>query len=248
MKIVKIEKLKNGKYKLNFEDDSIITYDEVILKYNLLFKNNIDSNMYNKIIEENRYYDIYCDCEKYSLKKRRSEKEIYNYLIKKEINNNTINSIISKLKNINLINDREYANAFINDKILLSDIGINKIKEELIKNNIDESIINEELSKIDTTIFDSKLKKIVLKKVKSNKKYSSSNFKNKLLNELILKGYNKDSILQELEHYQFDDIPFLEKEYNKLKNKYENSKIIQKLLSKGFRYDDILNIIKTEGE
>ena len=248
MKIIKIEKLKNNKYKLKFENDSLVTYDDIILKYNLLFKKNIDMNIYNKIIDENKYYDIYSDCEKYCLKKRRSEKEIYNYLLKKEINNDTINDIIKKLKKINLINDKEYANAFINDKVLLSDVGINKIKEELIKNSIDENIINEELSKIDKSIFNDKLKKIIFKKIKSNRKYSVSNFKNKILNELILKGYDKEDIINELSIYQFDDNIFLKKEYSKLKTKYEQSKIIQKLLSKGFRYDDILSIIKEEEE
>lgn len=248
MKIIKIEKLKNNKYKLKFENDSLITYDDIILKYNLLFKKNIDMNIYNNIIDENKYYDIYSDCEKYSLKKRRSEKEIYNYLLKKEINSDTINDIIKKLKKINLINDKEYTNAFINDKVLLSDVGINKIKEELIKNNIDENIINEELSKIDKSIFNDKLKKIILKKIKSNRKYSALNFKNKILNELILKGYDKEDIINELSLYKFDDNLFLKKEYSKLKTKYEQSKIIQKLLSKGFRYDDVLSIIKEEEE
>ena len=56
MKIIKIEKLKNNKYRLEFEDNSLITYDNIILKYNLLFKKDINNDMYNKIIEENKQY------------------------------------------------------------------------------------------------------------------------------------------------------------------------------------------------
>ena len=56
MKIEKIKKLKSGKYKLELDNDqSIITYDDVILKNNLLYNKEIDNDklneLYNKPLE-----------------------------------------------------------------------------------------------------------------------------------------------------------------------------------------------------
>ena len=60
MKIQKWEKLKSGKYKVLLENgEKFITYDDVILKNNLLFHKEIDCNTMIKINNDTLYYDIY---------------------------------------------------------------------------------------------------------------------------------------------------------------------------------------------
>ena len=77
MKIEKIQKLKNNKYKILLENKEIITtYDDVILQNNLLFKNDVSSELLNKINNETLYYDCYNKVLKFIDKKLRSEKEI----------------------------------------------------------------------------------------------------------------------------------------------------------------------------
>ena len=245
MNIEKIIKLKNNKYKIVFDDHEITTYDNVILDNNLLYKKNIDKENYDKIIKDTNYYDIYNKCVKSILKKRKSEKEIKEYLDKFNIDNK--DKIISKLKEINLINDRDFTRAYINDKIYLSKCGINKIKNDLINLGIDIIIINEELSNIDKSIFQDLLEKQVLKKIKNNTKYSNYQLKQKILNEMINLGYEKEDILSIIDVNIISDNEILEKEfnkiYNKLKTKYSgyelNQKIKQKLTIKGFKVDDI---------
>ena len=245
MNIKKIIKLKNNKYKIVFDDHEITTYDNVILDNNLLYKKNIDKENYDKIIKDTNYYDIYNKCVKSILKKRKSEKEIKEYLDKFNIDNK--DKIISKLKEINLINDRDFTRAYINDKIYLSKCGINKIKNDLINLGIDIIIINEELSNIDKSIFQDLLEKQVLKKIKNNTKYSNYQLKQKILNEMINLGYEKEDILSIIDVNIISDNEILEKEfnkiYNKLKTKYSgyelNQKIKQKLTIKGFKVDDI---------
>ena len=245
MNIKKIIKLKNNKYKIVFDDHEITTYDNVILDNNLLYKKNIDKENYDKIIKDTNYYDIYNKCVKSILKKRKSEKEIKEYLDKFNIDNK--DKIISKLKEINLINDRDFTRAYINDKIYLSKCGINKIKNDLINLGIDIIIINEELSNIDKSIFQDLLEKQVLKRIKNNTKYSNYQLKQKILNEMINLGYEKEDILSIIDVNIISDNEILEKEfnkiYNKLKTKYSgydlNQKIKQKLIIKGFKADDI---------
>ena len=56
--------------------------------------------------------------------------------------------ILKKLKEINMINDENYAKAYISDRIFLSTDGPNKIKQELLNYGIDEKIIEENINKI----------------------------------------------------------------------------------------------------
>ena len=76
MKILGIKK-QNNKYKIKLEDNiTIETYDEVIIKNNILYKKEIDEELKNKIEEENKYYETYNEIVKLINKKLRSEKEI----------------------------------------------------------------------------------------------------------------------------------------------------------------------------
>ena len=148
MKIEKIQKLKNNKYKIKLDSGDIInTYDDVILNNSLLFNKEIDLELLNKINNETLYYDCYNKTLKFIDKKLRSEKEIKEYL-KKYSEMGYEDKILKKLKEINMINDENYAKAYISDRIFLSTDGPNKIKQELFNYGIDEKIIEENINKI----------------------------------------------------------------------------------------------------
>ena len=66
MNIEKIKKQKSGKYLIELDDHTKLQlYEDVILDNGLLFKKNIDSDLYNKLNLENNYYDIYNKTLKY---------------------------------------------------------------------------------------------------------------------------------------------------------------------------------------
>ena len=256
MNINKIIKLKNNKYKILIDDEFIITYDNVILENELLYKKKLDKELYNKIKKDTEYYDIYDKVVKHILKKRRSEKEVKCYIEKYTTNKNYVENIINKLKNINLINDLEYCKSFINDRVYLSKNGINKIKNDLLNQDIPLEIIEQELKNIDINIINQRLEKIIIKKINNNKKYSFNQLKQKILNELIILGYDKKMILEVIDNNIKDDNDIIKKEYNKLynklKTKYEGyelcSKIKQKLLIKGFTNEEINLLINEKKE
>lgn len=256
MKVQKIEKLKNKKYKITIDNKTLITFDNVILENNLLYNKIIDDKLYDKILRDTEFYNIYDKIEKYVLKKRRSEKEAVEYLLKLEISGEYINKIINKLKNNNLINDIEYCRAFINDNIYLSKYGINKIKIELLKQNISIQVIENELSNIDNELIYDKLQKLILKKIKSNNKHSNVYFKQKILNEMINLGYDKDDILTILENNLIDNPSIPKKEYEKIYKKLsikysgvELTKNIKvKMLQKGFDLETINNLLQEKTE
>ena len=256
MNINKIKKLKDNKYKITIDNDDYITYDNVILDNELLYKKSIDKDTFKKIIDDTRFYEIYNKTVKYILKKLRSKKEIINYLNKNELKEEEIKKIIKKLESINLINDEKFTKAYINDQIYLSKNGINKIRQNLLNQNIPSNIIENELSKIDNSVIDARLEKLVLKRIKSNKKYSNNELKIKILNEAILLGYDKEKALSIIENNIIEDSNIIEKEYTKIYNKLSlkysgnelKNKIKQKLYSRGFAIEEINNVIQKKAE
>jgi len=60
MKIENIKKLNSGKYKIELDDkNKIITYDDVILKHNLLYHKEVDTDKLNELNIDTKYYDVY---------------------------------------------------------------------------------------------------------------------------------------------------------------------------------------------
>lgn len=256
MRIIKVEKLKNNKFKIITDEENIITFDNVILDNNLLYKKQIDEELYQIIIKDTEFYNIYNKVVKYILKKRRSEKEIKQYLIQFNLNNFDVENMIIKLKQNNLINDLEYCKAFINDSIYLRKIGVNKIRSELLKQDIPLDIIEQELSFADSEQINKKLEKLITKKINLNNKYSNNYLKQKILNEMLDLGYNKEEVLNIIDINLKDDCTIIKKEfekiYIKLSRKYEGKELLinlkNKMLMKGFSSSEINELIKEKTE
>ena len=202
MYVTKYEKKANGLYKVYIDDDSYLISEEVILKYKLLYKKEISEEELNDILNETNYYVIYNKCIKYISYRIRSKYEIKNYLNKFNLDYSTIDNIIEKLEENNLINDELFVKAFINDKINFTTSGPYKIKLELIKHSIDKNLIDMYLDSIDKELIYNKISKIVEKNLK-NKKYPKNVLKNKIYKTLINNGYYNEDIMYVLNKYDF---------------------------------------------
>ena len=242
MKITKYKKMSNNKYKVFLDNnENIVLHENIILKYNLLLTKEIDD--LEEIKKDNNNYLIYDKVLKYISIKMRCESEIRAYLKKNEIDNKLIDEIVEKLKKQGFINEKLYVKSYILDKTRLNNIGPNKIKNELIKLNIDNNIIEEELNNINKEELNITLEKLIDKKIKSNRTYAGDVLKQKLLNDFINKGYSKEDILSILDKKDLNNDDLYEKEYNKLYNKYSKKYsgseleyfIKQKLYQKGIK-------------
>ena len=149
MHINKFKKVGKNKYKIFLDTTELTLYEDIILKYDLLLKKDISLEEIDKLIDENSYYDAYNMALNYIEVKLRNRKEIVEYLKRKEFNNKCIDYALEKLDKLNLLDDKRYTEAYINDKILLSSDGPFKIRKQLIDLEIDEDIVDEYLSHID---------------------------------------------------------------------------------------------------
>ena len=251
MKIKNIKKV-GSKYKITLDNDEIITTnDQVIINNNLLYDKKINSKLLDKIKEETHYYENYNKILKMINRKMRSEYEIRKTLNKNEVLKSDEDKIINTLKEIGLINDEAFAEAYTNDRINLSLDGPYKIKKDLEDNHIESIYIENALSNFTDDLIDQKLKKIINKKVSANTKDTTYIFKQKTSLYLSNLGYSREDIASHLENITLDNSRLekeMEKIYNKLKTKYEGyvlyNKLKQKLYAKGFSSEEINDFIE----
>lgn len=244
MKILKYEKKKNGMYQVFFDNgNNIDISEEIILKYNLLIKKEVDNALIDKMLDENKVYIAYNLAIKYISTKMRSRREIREYLSKKLIDNDSINTVISLLEKEKYVDDKSYAKAYVNDKILLTNDGPNKIKSKLFDLGIREESIDEALEAFDIDTQKEKVTKIAKKMVEVNRNKSATFLRNKILVYLVNLGYERsliNSVLSTIEIKTSKDIAKKEYEkiYNKLSRKYSGSdlefRVKQKMYALGF--------------
>ena len=245
MKINKFKKVGKSKYKIIFDNTDIILYEDVILKYDLLIKSEVDIDLIDKIIKENGHYDAFYSALNYIEIKMRNKKEIISYLKKKEFNDEIINETINKLEKLNLLNSKSYIQAFVNDKINLSSDGPYKIKKSLLEIDFNEEDIDNYLNTIDENIWLEKLKKIANKKKSIMKSKSYYMFVSKMKNDLYNLGYDKYMIENILSNIEYDSNA-LNKDLEKANKKFkgDKTKIINSLLRKGYSYEEINTSLK----
>ena len=219
MKIEKIKKKKSNIYEVTLSNkDKINLYDDVILKYELLIKKDIDDKLLKKIIDDNSYLESYYIALKYISIRLRTEKEIRKKL--KNYNKSINDYAINRLKNEGYLNNSLYIKSYINDEINLKLVGYNKILYDLKKLGFNEEEIKEYLDTIDNNIFLDKINNYIEKRINTNHNLSALMLKNKILTDLISKGFNKEDISNILDNYNIkDNEDIYLKEYNKIKNK-----------------------------
>ncbi len=247
MKILKYKKLSNGRYKLELDDGrELQLYEEVILKYELLLTGEITSVNINSINAYNNELDVYYTALK-SLKSRfRSSYELKKLLLLKQYPSDYVEKAISKLEKQGYLNDRSFARSYINNQIITSSKGPNRIIRDLMDKGVDKKIIEEEICLIDEQLQLGRINKIIMQSLKSNRNKGGAVLKNKIITNLINSGYSYEVINKIIDNYDFfnnEDIAKREydKLYKRLSKKYSGVeleyKIKEKLYQKGLKFE-----------
>ena len=114
-----------------------------------------------------------------------------------------IDMAIDKLIGYKYLDDDRFTKAFINDKINFTMMGDYKIRKELERYGVDNDIINNNIINIDRSVIIDRIKKIIDKDIRCNKKYSGIILKNKIFNHLITQGYSKEIVIDIINTYDF---------------------------------------------
>ena len=243
MKIKSYKKKKSNIYEITLSNNEKISlYDDVILKYELLLKKELDNKLLEQIIKYNSHLESYFIALKYLKNKLRTEQEIRKKLV--DFSNESIKYTIDRLNNEGYLNESLYIKSYINDEINLKIVGPNKILFDLRKLGFNEVEILTYLNTFANEIWMNKIEKYIKRKINSNHNLSGIVLKQKVTQDLLTKGFYKEHINVIINEYDFtDNLKIYEKEYQKLLKKFSKKysgeeleyRIKIGLLKKGFK-------------
>lgn len=127
----------------------------------------------------------------------RSKKEILIFLKNKQVGQTTIETVLAKLEQKNLINDEEFARWFVKQRQEFRPKGKLALKMELINKGISKEIIETVLnSMIDTTSELALVNKLIDKKRQVWQKLNRAQVQKKITGFLLRRGFSWEVIKQ----------------------------------------------------
>ena len=195
MKITRIE-LQRNKNRVNIYVDDLFAIgieQELRFEYNLEVGMEVDDDFIKNVLkaeEEKKVLNTALNLLSY---RQRSEHEIYQAMKRKDCEEPYIHKAIEYCKYHGFLNDRNFAEAFIRDKLHLNKLGVQRIKYELIKKGVSREII-EEVLVIDTEDQFEAALELAQKKLPSYRNDDRNSTYRKLSGFLQRKGYNYDVI------------------------------------------------------
>ena len=191
MQITELRKQKGKKamYSVFLDGNFACSLDEYsIYKHQLMVGMDIEKQTLEEVQQECMQDSAFNACLDLLSKMLKTKKQITEYLQKKGYLPKIIQSVINKLEEYGYINDKYYAESFVNFKANSS--GRYKIKNELKQKGVSDDIIEETLNTLENQ--DDVIANIALKYIK-NKERTPEMFA-KLSRHLAGKGFMWDEI------------------------------------------------------
>ena len=255
MKITKIEK-KKRLYLLELDDsEKLYITEDTIVRF-MLSKGIEITEQELSAIQHYAQFSYGKNLALYHLSfKQRTAKEVKDYLTQHDIQPEIISQVLNNLKKDNWINDRKYANSFIQSNLLTGDKGAFVLKQKLSQKGISSTIIEEELNQFDFTELTDKVAEKLLKKHQG--KLPSKALQDKILQSLINKGFSYSQAKTAYQHLEIEEdqenqqellYKELDKQYRKYSKKYDGydlkQRLTQALARKGYDFSDIASALR----
>ena len=213
----------------------------------------------NKELEKIKEIDAISLLLKYAMnllsKRHYSEKALKEKLFKKEKNKESVQLVINRLKENDLLDDK----ALIEDLIAWDNerlFGKNKIIKHLKNQGIPESLINKVYFGSSNEL--KKAKRLIPKLNKKYSRYAFNNMKKHVYQALLAQGFTSEVAYEAIESIK-DSNPKEEKskllnDYKKIKKRYEmkydgyqlKQKIYAALINKGYKSSEIRKVLEDE--
>src|SRR5690625_2538339 len=147
--VSKITTQKSSKNRFNVYLDGNYAFSvdqEIYIQYHLHKGKQLTKEMIDEILHEDYLHRAYVSAIHYLSYRMRTESEIFTYLQKKEFPKDVIDEITKRLYDEKLLNDEQFARAFVKDRMERSTKGPLIIANELAEKGISKKFINAALT------------------------------------------------------------------------------------------------------
>lgn len=202
-KVTKIEPQKRNpkRWSVFLEDKFAFGLDEEVLyKYGLKEGQKLEQKKIERIIQS----EIQKEAKELSLRflsyRVRSEKEVRDKLKSKGFTKDITEKVIEDLRRVNLLDDYEFASAWIRDRLSNNPRGKALLKQELYKKGIKQEIIERTLKEYfaDEARELALAKKLLGKRIKRYENLEPNVAKRRMSDFLLRRGFSYDIIKQAL--------------------------------------------------
>lgn len=209
MKVTKIEK-KKRLYLIEIEDESLYVTEDTIVHFMMTKGMEITK----KQLEEIRQFAQFSYGKNLALYylsfKKRTTKEVEDYLIKYEIDEKQIPVILKNLKKDNWINDETYTRQYIDSNLITGNKGPYILKQKLAQKGIPATTIDPILEETDFKPLLTSLTQKLVKKYQS--KLPTSALESKIVQFLTSKGFTYQDSKEAIKHFTIEQDSDLEQD------------------------------------
>jgi len=149
MRITKIERQKKLRNRVSiFVDDQFAAgvSEETLLQAKLRPGDQISRESLDSLTADETLFQAKQSALRLLSYRPRSEKEIRNYLRTKEFSDENIDQVLSNLRTSGMVNDREFARAYIRNALTLRPIGRILLRRKLLLLGIEPTMVEEALN------------------------------------------------------------------------------------------------------
>lgn len=252
--IIKSIKICQDHVTLSFaKNEKVQISKEAYLSTYLYQGKQVSQKEINKLIEITAFSSLLNYALSLISKRHFSEKKMIEKLKAKDNNQVAIKSVINKLKQNDLLNDKEY----MTDLMMWDDersFGKNKIIKHLLDQGIPEELVNKAHFPASNEL--KKAKGLIPKLERKYQRYAYENKKKHIYQALLVQGYEYE-IAKAACQFVKEDKPKVEKQkllkdFQTIKRRYEKKyegyelkqKIYGALASKGYKHSEIKNVLE----
>lgn len=187
--------------------------------------------------------------------KTRTVKEVKDYLSRHEVDVNTIDHVINMLQEEKWLDDRQYAETYVQSNRHSGDKGPYVLRQKLVQKGVNKSLIEEVLAKSDFASLAEEIAAKLLKKYSGKIPYQA--FLRKIYHNLLSRGFssqNSSSAISKISPDKDDDEDYelllaeLEKQDRRYRRKYEGDELRQRLklalARKGYDFGQIVQALR----
>lgn len=179
------QKKRAGYYNIFIDDEYRFSLSDLDLaSLHLKVNQQVSKQEIDDLLQSSLSSKAYNFALRYLTARPRSKKEVSDYLVKKDFDEEIIEGTLHNLEKQNYVNDADFAQMWIKNRLLLSPRSTKMLRLELYKKGIDKSIAEEALKNFTEDEYRDSLKDLINKK---RRQYPDDE---KLIQYLVRKGYN----------------------------------------------------------